>query len=82
MFYQSGVQKSDVYKRDVFCDVMEIPQSCMATAKSWPPVRDIQDTVNPPRALTNQQCSLATGYGIKVEIIFFLLHAKYFWNRN
>ena len=30
-------------------DVEEIPQSRMATAKSRLPVRDIRDTVNPPR---------------------------------
>ena len=31
------------------CDVMAILQSRLATATSRPPVRDIRDTVNPPR---------------------------------
>ena len=31
------------------CDVVEIPQSRMATATSQPPAWDIRDTVNPPR---------------------------------
>ena len=45
-------------------DVVEIPQSRIATTTSRPPVRDIRDTVNPLGALTNQRCSLATGCGI------------------
>ena len=34
-------------------DIMEIPQSRMTTATSRPPLRDIRDTVNPPRGPIN-----------------------------
>ena len=45
------------------CDVVEIPQSCMATtATSQPPARDIQDTVNPPRGF--DQSAMLTSYRV------------------
>ena len=56
------------------CDVVDIPQWRMATATSWPPARDSRDTVNPPRALTNQQCSLTNGGGggIRCSIYIYI----------
>ena len=43
------------------CDV-EIQQSRMATATSRPPVRDIRDTVNPPRSF--DQSAMLTSYRV------------------
>ena len=45
-----------------FCDVVEIPQSCMATATSRPPAWDIRDTVNPPRGF--DQSAMLTSYRV------------------
>ena len=42
------------------CDVVEIPQSRMATATSRPPARDIRDTVNPTRDF--DQSAMLTSY--------------------
>ena len=44
------------------CDVMEIPQSRLATATSRPPARDIRDTVNPPRGF--DQSAMLTSYRV------------------
>ena len=44
------------------CDVVEIPQSRMATATSQPPARDIRDTVNPPRGF--DQSAMLTSYRV------------------
>ena len=44
------------------CDVVEIPQSRMATVTSWPPARDIRDTVNPPRGF--DQSAMLTSYRV------------------
>ena len=44
------------------CDVMEILQSRLATATSRPPVRDIRDTVNPPRGF--DQSAMLTSYRV------------------
>ena len=43
-------------------DVVEISQSRMATATSRPPVRDIRDTVNPPRGF--DQSAMLTSYRV------------------
>ena len=43
-------------------DVVEIPQSRMATATSRPPVRDIGDPVNPPRGF--DQSAMLTSYRV------------------
>ena len=42
--------------------VVEIPQSRIATATSRPPVRDIRDTVNPPRGF--DQSAMLTSYRV------------------
>ena len=44
------------------CDVVEIPQSRMATATSRLPVRDIRDTVNPLRGF--DQSAMLTSYRV------------------
>ena len=44
-----GSAEKQCLKTGRVCDVVEIPQSRMATATSRPPARDIRDTVNPPR---------------------------------
>ena len=43
-------------------DVVEIPQSRIATAMSRPPVWDIRDTVNPPRGF--DQSAMLTSYRV------------------
>ena len=45
-----------------FCDVVEIPQSRMATTTSRPPAQDIRDTVNPPRGF--DQSAMLTSYRV------------------
>ena len=44
------------------CDVVEIPQSLMATATSGPPLGNIRDTVNPPRGF--DQSAMFTSYRV------------------
>ena len=44
------------------CDVVEIPQSRIATATSRPPVQDIRDTVNPRRGF--DQLAMLTSYRV------------------
>ena len=44
------------------CDVVEIPQSRMATATSRPPAGDIGDTVNPPKGF--DQSAMLTSYRV------------------
>ena len=68
MFYLSGEERCLQTGR--VCDVVEIPQSCLANRTSRSPSWDIRDTVNPPRGLINQWCSLAIGCGI----ISIILH--------
>ena len=43
-------------------DVVDIPQLCMATVTSGVPVRDIRDTVNPPRGF--DQSAMLTSYRV------------------
>ena len=50
-FYWSVAQRSDVYLRDIVCDVVEIPQSRMATTMSKPHFRGTRDTVSPLQRL-------------------------------
>ena len=60
MFYWSGAQKSNVYKRDVFVTSWRFHNH------AWQPqLPEISRTLWIHRgALTNQRCSLATGCGI------------------
>ena len=64
MFYWSGAQRSDVYKRDVFVTSLRIHNH------AWQPqhYNHLSETSRilwiHRRALTNQRCSLATGCGI------------------
>ena len=44
------------------CDVVEIPQSRMATATSRPPARDIRDNVNPLKRF--DQSAMLTSYRV------------------
>ena len=67
-FYRSGAQRSDVYK----CDMSVT--SWRFHNRAWQPRRhdrlsDTSETLNPPGALNNQRCSLATECGISMSSV-------------
>ena len=71
-FYRSGVQRSNVYKRDAVT-------SWRSHNRAWQPRRhdrlsETSGTLWIHRgALTNQRCSLATGCGIIYKILVYIL---------
>ena len=61
----TGSAEKQCLQTERVCDIVEIPQSRMATATSRPPARDIRNTVNPPRGFhQSAMLTIATGCGI------------------
>ena len=57
------------------CDVVDIPQSRMATATSGPSVRDIWETGNQPRGF--DQSAMLISYRVCDCVFYFLKYSKY-----